>query len=125
MLPKSKRLDKKTFQEIVNTKRAISTSLFLFFMKNNDLPQYAFVASKGIFKTAVKRNKYRRIGYNILRSIDVKMGSGVFFYKKGATIATPEEIKKDIIFILNKKNKYLSKNTSQISLFLCFSANLF
>jgi len=82
--------------------RTFSTQLFLFYFVKSDLPHYAFVAPKGLFKGAVKRNKFRRIGYNVLRSISLKQGSGVFFYKKQATTATTEEIKENIYFILRK-----------------------
>ena len=104
MLPKNKRLDKKTLTEILNDKRVFSSHLFLFFHKNSDKPQYSFVAPKNIFKSAVMRNKYRRIGYNILKKVDVKSGSGVFFYKKGSNKVKRDEIEKDVIFILKKVN---------------------
>lgn len=83
-------------------KRVISTNLFLFYSKSSDSPQFAFVAPKGIFKKAVKRNKYRRLGYNILRSIPQKPKIGIFIYKKQAILATKEEIKKDIVYLLSK-----------------------
>lgn len=106
MLPKNKRLDKKTFQSIISEKRVISTRLFLFFLRDNEAPRYAFVAPKNVFKTAVKRNKYRRIGYNILRSLNIKAGSGVFFYKREVLNVEKEKIKDDIIFILKRAKFY-------------------
>jgi len=106
MLPKNKRLDKKTLTGIMNEKRVFSSRLLLFFYKNSDKPQYSFVAPKNIFKSAVMRNKQRRIGYNILRKIDIRAGSGVFFYKKESKLAPKGEIEKDVIFIL-KKVKFL------------------
>lgn len=106
MLPKNKRLDKKSFNIIISKRRVVSSRLFLFFCADNESPRYAFVAPKNIFKKAVSRNKYRRIGYNILRKLDIKTGSGVFFYKKGSGNVSVEEIEKDIIFIL-KKAKFI------------------
>jgi len=66
------------------------------------LPKYVFVCPKNTFKNAVKRNKWRRIGYNILRNIPISSGSGIFIYKKQALTATPLELKENIIFILKK-----------------------
>ncbi len=102
MLPKKKRITKAIFEVLMKEKRVISTSLFLFYSKKSDTPQYAFVAPKAIFKKATKRNKFRRLGYNILRSIPPKNQIGIFIYKKQAILATKEEVKKDIIYLLNK-----------------------
>jgi ribonuclease P protein component len=102
MLPKKKRVIKKVFQTIIKEGKTFSTPLFLFYFLKSDQPQYAFVAPKKIFKTAVKRNKYRRIGYNVLRQLPIKNNTGIFFYKKQAEKATTEEIKENITFILKK-----------------------
>jgi ribonuclease P protein component len=102
MLPKKKRVTKEIFQTITKGGKTFSTPFFLFFYTRTDIPQYAFVAPQKIFKTAVIRNKYRRIGYNILNSIHIKQGSGVFFYKKEVLGATHPEIKENILFILKK-----------------------
>jgi ribonuclease P protein component len=102
MLQKKKRVIKKVFQTIIEEGKTFSTPLFLFYVLKSEQPQYAFVSPKKIFKTAAKRNKYRRIGYNILRSLPVKNNKGIFFYKKQAETATKEEIKENIIFILKK-----------------------
>ena len=102
MLPKKKRVTKEVFQSLIKGGKIFSTPLFLFYFKESDLPHYAFVAPKGIFKKAVKRNHFRRIGYNILRSLSIKSESGVFMYKKQALITTQDEIKKDISYILQK-----------------------
>jgi RNase P protein component len=72
----------------------------------SDTPQYAFVAPKGIFKKATERNKFRRMGYNIIRFIPIKSGLGVFIYKKQAITSTNQEIKENIVFILKKTGIY-------------------
>jgi len=102
MLPKKKRVTKAIFQNLIDGGKTFSTPLFLFYFIKNTDPRYAFVAPKGIFKSAVKRNKYRRIGYNILRFIPLKSGTGIFIYKKQAINATTEEIKRGILFVLEK-----------------------
>lgn len=102
MLPKNKRVTKEGFQILIKEGKTLSTPLFLFYFKKQNVPQYAFVTPKKVFKNAVKRNKWRRIGYNILRSMALKSGSGIFVYKKQAITATTEEIKENILFVLKK-----------------------
>jgi RNase P protein component len=104
MLPKEKRVTKAVFHVLMREGKTFSTELFLFYSTKNEFPQYAFVAPKNIFKNGVARNKFRRIGYNILRSLSLKSGSGIFVYKKQSIMATQKEIKDDIVFILKKKN---------------------
>jgi len=82
--------------------KIFSTQLFLFYFIKSKLPQYSFVAPKNIFKSATKRNKFRRIGYNTLRFIPLRPGTGVFVYKKQSVTATLAEIKENISFILKK-----------------------
>lgn len=104
MLPKKKRVTKRTFHVLTKEGKTLSTQLFLFRFIKSDTPHFAFVAPKNIFKTAVKRNKFRRIGYNILRTLSLKQGTGVFMYKKQAITANLKEIKDDIVFIFKKTN---------------------
>lgn len=102
MLPKKKRVTKEAFQILIKEGKTLSTPLFLFHYKKSESPQYVFVAPKKVFKNAVKRNKHRRIGYNILRFIPLKTGAGIFVYKKQAIETKTEDLKKDIVFILKK-----------------------
>jgi RNase P protein component len=82
MLPKKGRVTKNVFHSINKEGKTFHTPLFLFSYIKNQSCQYAFVAPKKVFKIAVLRNKFRRKGYNIIRSLPVKSGVGVFFYKK-------------------------------------------
>lgn len=102
MLPKKERVTKGIFRVLMKKGKTFSTQLFLLYFIKSELPQYSFVAPKNIFKSAVKRNKFRRIGYNILRSIPIKSGSGIFVYKKPSIIATQPEIRENILFTLKK-----------------------
>ena len=130
MLPKKKRVTKVDFQVLMKEGKTFSTPLFLFYYvergafgsvntsklserrhskglddpyyKKSENPHYIFVAPKNPFKNAVIRNKYRRIGYNIVRTIPLKPGFGIFIYKKQAILATQAEIKENVIFILKK-----------------------
>ena len=102
MFSKKERVTKNVFRVLIKERKTISTPLFLFYFKKSDLSQYAFVSPKKAFKNAVERNKYRRIGYEILGTLGIKSGSGIFMYKKKVTTSTKEEIKQDITFILKK-----------------------
>ena len=102
MLSKKKRVTKDIFQVILETGNIVSGSFFLFRYIKSPIPLYAFVVSKKIAKTAVKRNSFRRKGYNIIRNYDLKSLAGVFFYKKEALLVDSTELKKDIDFIFSK-----------------------
>lgn len=106
MLPKEKRVNKKDFEFIIKNGKTLYSSLFSFFYIESPLPHYAFVAPKKAFKGAIIRNKYRRIGYNILKKIehDHKV-SAIFIYKKEARIVPKEEIQRNIEFLLSKIKK--------------------
>lgn len=81
--------------------KVLNSSFFVFRYIKQNTPQYAFVAPKSIAKMATKRNKLRRRGYNIIRSLPIKSVAGIFFYKKQGVEAKIEEVKKDILFLLN------------------------
>lgn len=102
MLSKKKRVTKEVFQILMKEGKILSTPLFLFYFNKNTAPQFAFVAPKKIFKSAVLRNKYKRIGYNTLRGVILKQGRGIFVYKKQSQITPTGEIKENILFILKK-----------------------
>jgi ribonuclease P protein component len=102
MLSKKKRVTKEIFQTIMDKGIIVSGSFFVLRYIKQDNPQYVFVAPKKIAKTAVKRNSLRRKGYNMLRLYELKSNAGIFFYKKESLVATPEETKKDLDFILKK-----------------------
>jgi len=106
MLPKRKRVNKKTFQVLLKDGKTLASSFFLlYFMKSED-PHYSFVAPKKNFRSAVKRNKYKRLGYNALKEIPLNNGMAVFLYKKEAINANKEEIKENILFLLKKIGFY-------------------
>lgn len=102
MLPKKNRLTKKIFQNILKDGRVVSTGLLRFHFIKSDDNQFAFVAPKNIFKNAIKRNKVRRMGYNVLRFIKKENISGIFFYKKQDKNITTKEVKDEVISIFKK-----------------------
>ncbi len=102
MLPKNKRVTKDTFQTIMEKGSILHGSFFMFRYIKDSIPSYAFIAPKKIAKRAVLRNSLRRKGYNILRFYNLKLGSGLFFYKKEALNAHTLDIKNDIENILKR-----------------------
>lgn len=106
MLPKKKRVNKKDFEFIIKNGKTLYSSLFSFYYTGSPIPRYSFIAPKKAFKGAIIRNKYKRIGYNILRKTEYNYNvSAVFIYKKEALGAPKEEIQKNIEFLLNKIKK--------------------
>lgn len=102
MLPKKKRATKELFLSIMKNGEVLYGSFFVFRYIKQDRPQYAFVAPKSVARKATERNKLRRLGYNAIRSIEAKNVAGLFFYKKQGVVASKEEIKNEIIFLLKK-----------------------
>lgn len=111
MLPKKNRVTKELFQTIMKEGKVLSGPFLLFrYIPAQVRPvqniNFAFVVPKAVAKKAVIRNKHRRKGYRILQETPIKQGSGVFFYKKPAILATSIELKEEVISLL-KKSKFL------------------
>jgi ribonuclease P protein component len=105
MLPKKHRITTELFQTIMKEGSFASGSVFSFRYISQKVPQYAFVAPKKPFKTAVLRNKLRRQGYSALKKYPLKSAAGIFFYKKLTKQALFSEIVKDIGLLLQKMPK--------------------
>lgn len=102
MLPKRKRVTTNTFKSVLDKGSVVYGSFFIFRYIKEEKPGYAFVVSKKLAKTAVKRNFFRRRGYNIIKKYPIKSNIGVFFYKKEGLNATIDELDTDIKEILIK-----------------------
>jgi RNase P protein component len=102
MLPKEKRINKQLFEKIIKSPNVLYNSLFSFRFIKSEKPHYSFVTPKSLFKTAVSRNKYKRIGFNYLKNINLKNYSGLFFYKKEVFTMKKEEIREKIEEIIEK-----------------------
>lgn len=102
MLLKKNRVTKDTFNVIMNKGSVVYGSFFVFRYIKQENPQYVFVVSKKIAKTAVKRNSFRRKGYNIIKPYGLKNYAGIFFFKKEGLLANIDELRKDIDFLLKK-----------------------
>jgi len=105
MLPKKNRINKNTFKTIWDKGNVVFGSFFIFHFLYDKKPKFSFVVSKKICETAVKRNFLRRKGYNILKSLKIECGNGIFIYKKEAlNVIKTDKIKEDIKYLLKKAN---------------------
>ena len=69
MLPKKNRADKKAVEKIFREGKFFSFSnlIFKFYLeKTAKPPKISIIAPKNVAKLAVKRNKLRRLGYQVL-----------------------------------------------------------
>ncbi len=66
MLPKKKRIDRKTFLAVLPKTKTESTPFFTIRSKKSDTPKVSIVISKKIAKTAIQRNYIKRRIYNHL-----------------------------------------------------------
>jgi len=102
MLPKKKRVTKKDFDVLIKNGKVFSSPLFLFYFIKTDEPKFGVVAPKKAFKKAFKRNKYRRIVFNILKDLNLKGGSALFIYKNKSFLPEKDQIKNEVVFLLSK-----------------------
>lgn len=91
MLPKTRRISKKEFPNLMKNSRRFNSPHFLLYLsKNNEnKPQnnsrFSFSVSKKVCKEAVSRNKLRRRGYAVIEHIIERIKPGLlcfFVYKK-------------------------------------------
>jgi ribonuclease P protein component len=104
MLPKKKRVTKKDFDVLIKNGKVFSSPLFLFYFIKTEEPKFGVVAPKKTFKKAFKRNKYRRIVFNVLKDLKLKGGSALFVYKNQLILPEKDQIKKEVIFLLSKNS---------------------
>ena len=103
MLPKNNRLSKKEILELLPKAKAIrGTFLFLKFKtQNKTLPIKAGVSiSKKVAKSAVQRNKFRRIIYRVLAKNKKEILSAQLFFVINK-IATRKEIENEAVALIS------------------------
>ncbi len=106
MLPKEKRVDKKNFEILMKDGKSLFSSLFSLRFDYSEEPKYSFSSPKKVFKKAFLRNKYKRLGFNILKELKPARNIGVFIFKKEALGAKEEDIKKEIEYLLRKAKSF-------------------
>ncbi len=103
MLPKKNRLSKKEILELLPKAKAVRGGfLFLKFkIQNKDLPLKAGVSiSKKVAKSAVERNKLRRIIYRVLAKNKKEILSAQLFFVINK-IATREDMESEVVALLS------------------------
>jgi len=103
MIPKKNRINKKLFDIVFKQGLTIHNPVFMFkFLKKSpdNIHHFSFVVPKSVAKSAVLRNKLKRIGYNFLQTQDLPNIIGIFFYKKNTNNLPKEEINQEIQTIL-------------------------
>jgi ribonuclease P protein component len=112
MLPKKNRLDIKTyFSEIRGTGKKSSGYYFSFYFRLNEdtrEPQFNIIVSKKVAKSAVKRNRMRRLInaalHACINTLNPKL-QGLFFVYKDFSLLKSTEITKIVEEMVKSKNK--------------------
>ncbi len=113
MLPKKNRLKKrKEFEEVFKEGKVFFGSFFLIRIKKNDfsLPRFAFVFPFKQEKSAVKRNKGKRLFREIVRHCLPSIKGGfdiILIIKKKSLTQDKKEIEEDVVKVF-KKTKLIS-----------------
>ena len=115
MLPKNRRIPRRSFQQILsNNKRFNSHGLVLFISPidptNQKNSRFSFSVSKKVKTRAVDRNKLRRRGYSVISKHlkNIKPGYYLFFSFKKTT-------KADKFSVLEEEIKQLLSDSGMIS----------
>lgn len=86
MIPKRERftsIDLKNNRNIKGKRLNAKFGFFLIFpLKQGEIGKKGIILSKKNFKTAVLRNKYRRLFYNVLRSLESRTKHSILFSPK-------------------------------------------
>lgn len=120
MLSKKKKVSRILFPVIIKESKSIYSPLItlrFFQRKSNSVlgkktdkeSKFSFVVSRKIIKDAVKRNRLKRRGYNIITKNKENIRdlfNCIFFFKKGAEKISFKELEKQVIFLLEKAGVY-------------------
>lgn len=112
MTPKKNRLTKKAIKQTLKLPYRASSDFFNILYKcdaESKLPRISITVSKKVAKTAVLRNRLRRIGYSALKPLILKVLPGfvaLIQYKNGVNSPKTEDIKIDIENLLKKAKAF-------------------
>ena len=116
MLPKKNRIPRHLFPIVfIKGKNYASLNIYMRVAclrqnsseEKRDPSRFSFVVSKKVAKKAVDRNKLRRIGYGVIQKEISRIKKGflvVVFIKKSAAKLSKNELKKEIMSLLQKAN---------------------
>ncbi len=108
MLPKKQRVSTRLFSEINKGSKKIDTPLFLLkarFVPQGQISKFSCVVSKKVSKSAVSRNRIRRVFYSAIKNSLPKQAKGVvfvFYLKSEALQAKQKDFEKEIRNVFNK-----------------------
>lgn len=107
MVYSKNKINKKLFDKVFKNGKIFNSRFFIlksFSIKKDK--KFTFVVSSSISKSAVKRNLLKRRGRHVLNSNKDKIKEGtalIFLFKKESLNSKFEEIKKDMLFLLEKQ----------------------
>ncbi len=107
MLSKKRRIDREIFPYILSHNKKINSKHLLLYLSRQKVEkpsQFSFSVSKKISNSAVKRNKLRRWGYEVITSLENKVKPGYFLFfqfKKNSEPLTFNKSKEEILELLN------------------------
>lgn len=111
MLPKTKRADKKTIDQVFSAGKYINspTLTLKYILKNKGTSRISVIVPKSAARLAVKRNRLRRLGYKALQKVLGQWPRGIegaFIFKKyeDDSIKIEKEIEIILGKIINKDN---------------------
>lgn len=84
MLPKSKRVERRLFKPLLESKRAAHSPHFSLRSASSESARASVSVSKKVSKSAVVRNKVRRRVYSALRDMEMPRRMLLFIAKPGA-----------------------------------------
>ncbi|MEX0919418.1 MAG: ribonuclease P protein component [Parcubacteria group bacterium] len=105
MLPKSKRIPRKAFKPLLDSKRYFNSEHFSVKVADSKETKIAVSVSKKVSKSAVIRNKVRRRVYSILKDIIqiIKPNLYLIIVKAGAQNVKGEKLKKELSLLMVNK----------------------
>jgi len=110
MLPKKQRVSKEFFKKLEKTRTFSGEFLIMKVKAEKGLARISFVVSKKIAKSAVERNRLRRMGYAAAELLISKITPGyifIFYFRKQNKKVSVESLRNEI--------KNLLKNSQKIS----------
>ena len=104
MLPKAKRVPRKLFGTLIQSKKFIDTKHFSVRIAPSDVTRIAVAVSKRVSKKAVVRNKIRRRTYFALRELLLELPRNLFLLvaKPSVSQTKVDTIKKELAEALIK-----------------------
>ena len=98
MIPKKERFSTADLSKLKSLKsKRINSSLGFFIVYESDKSKKGIMMSKKVFKTAVMRNKYKRLFFNSIKEVSELKNKSLIFHPK--KIFNKEELMSAFTFI--------------------------